>query len=436
MRQKLRITFLLLSSFFAFQAFAQKDSSVISFHFQQTLVPQYHPKFPSPYTGQNSLEPDEKKATSLTSTFFFALKPWNNGLLIVNPEVAGGRGLSGATGMAGFPNGEIFRVGDPTPTLYLARLVYEHIFPARHAVKEYVADEPNNVRGLYATDYTKVFVGRFCLADYFDGNPYSHDPRSQFLNWSLMSAGAWDYAADTRGYTWGFGAKWKRKDWGASAAFTLVPKEANALEFDMHLEKAFASQAELTHFHSINGKQGQVQATVFFNKAHMGSYHESIKLLTTDPDVTSTANYKNHKWGWVLNAAQALGGHWGAFARLSWNDGKNETWAYTEIDRSAHAGFQWSKDSSDQSNVLGVALVVNGISKPHREYLAAGGYGFIIGDGRLNYAPEMVSEIYYRFNFFSGRLQLSPDYQFAVHPAYNKDRGPVHIFALRAHVEL
>jgi high affinity Mn2+ porin len=250
-----------------------------------------------------------------------------------------------------------------------------------------------------------------------------------------MSAGAWDYAADTRGYTWGLGSEWKKGDWRAAAAITLVPKEANALTFDMHLDKAFATQAELTHFHTLGGKAGQLQLTGFFNKAHMGNYNEAVVLNPVAPDVSTNGNYKNHKYGFVLGAAQALSSQWGAYARLSWNDGRNETWAFTEIDRSVNVGAQWRK-KENSPNALGLGVVVNGLSTPHRKYLAAGGYGFIIGDGKLNYAPEAAAEAYYRFCFFDNRLQLSPDYQFVLHPAYNKDRGPVHFFALRAHVEL
>lgn len=417
----------------ALGAAAQNDTSLVSFHYQATLIPQKHTTFHSPYVGNNSLQPDEKTATSITNTFYFAAKPWKGGLLIVNPEIAGGTGLSSTTGVAGFPNGEIFRVGDPKPTLYLGRLILEQRFPLKGTAEEYVPDAGNTVRGMVPVDYIRVFGGRFCLADYFDGNVYNHDPRSQFMNWSFMSAGAWDYAADTRGYTWGFGGEWKKKSWRAAVAFTMMPQEANALVMDTHIDKAFASQAEVTHFYTMGERPGQVQFTAFFNKAHMGNYEESIKLYPTAPDVTETANYKNHKYGFVLNTAQALSKQWGAFAKLSWNDGKNETWAYTEIDRSLNLGVQWMK-AEEKPNVLGVGIVANGLSGPHRDYLAAGGYGFIIGDGQLNYAPEMIVEAYYRFCFFGNRLQLSPDYQFVVNPAYNKDRGPVHIFALRTHV--
>lgn len=427
--------FVLLSSIASLNTFAQKDSSVVSFHFQATAISQYHTKFKSPYAGLNSLQRDEKIASSLTNTLFLAAKPWKNGLLIVNPEIAGGVGFSGTTGLAGFPNGEIFRVGNPKPTIYLARLVLEQFFPLKKATYAYTEDDANVVRGSYPSDYVKIFSGRFCLADYFDNNPYSHDPRTQFMNWSFMSAGAWDYAADTRGYTWGLGSEWKKKNWRAAIAFALEPKIANDLKMDTKIEKALASQIEFTHFHSINNRNGQIQTTFFFNRAHMGNYEETLKNMPVNPDITTTANYKNHKWGWIINASQQLTKNMGSFIRVSWNDGRNETWAYTEIDRSINLGFVWNKDHSDKNNALGLGVVVNGLSQPHRNYLAAGGYGFIIGDGRLNYASEFLTELFYRFNFFDSHLQISPDVQLAVNPAYNKDRGPVPIFGLRTHIE-
>lgn len=168
----------------------------------------------------------------------------------------------------------------------------------------------------------------------------------------------------------------------------------------------------------------------------MGNYEETVSKMPVNPDVTTTANYRNHKWGWVVNASQELSKNLGSFLRISWNDGKNETWAYTEIDRSINAGIVLNKDHSDNNNTLGFGVVLNGLSKPHRDYISSGGYGFIIGDGRLNYAPEFITELFYRINFFNSHLQVSPDLQLAVDPAYNKDRGPVPIFGLRTHIVL
>jgi high affinity Mn2+ porin len=412
---------------------AQQDSS-LSFGFQTTSISQVHPQFRSPYVGSNSLEPKEAVHSTLTGTLYFNLKIGKGTQIIFNPEVAGGEGFSGATGLAGFSNGESFRVGNPKPTVYLARLVVEQILPLKASGYSAQKTDSNLAPGYYPTHYFKVYGGRFCLADYFDANPYNHDPRSQFMNWSFMSGGAWDYAADTRGYTWGIGTEWRKKNWRAALAFALLPREANGIDMDEDISRSYAVQTEVTHVHRVHHLPGQLQLTLFLNRAHMGSYREALKAASVNPDITAVRSYKNYKGGFVLNGAQQLSRNWGSFLRLSYNDGNNETWCYTEIDRSLNVGVTWNNSGFQKQNQLGIGVVVNGISKPHRDYLAAGGYGFIVGDGRLNYAPEIITEAYYRFSFFQDRLQLSPDYQFAVNPAYNKDRGPVHIFSLRTHV--
>jgi high affinity Mn2+ porin len=423
----------LLAISIAMLAVAQQDSA-LSFGFQTTSISQVHPQFHSPYMGENSLESREAARSTLTATLLFNLKIGRGTQIIFNPEVAGGEGFSGATGLAGFSNGESFRIGNPKPTVYLARLVVEQILPLQPTSQSNAKTDSNLAPGYYPTHYFKFYAGRFCLADYFDANPYNHDPRGQFINWSFMSAGAWDYAADTRGYTWGLGTEWRRRHWRAALAAALLSREANGIDLDENIRRSLALQTEVTHTHKINNLPGQLQATFFLNRAHMGSYREAIKASPIDPDITSVRSYKNYKGGFVLNAAQQLNKNWGSFLRLSYNDGKNETWAYTEIDRSLNLGVVWSSSGFEHQNLFGLGVVFNGISKPHRDYLAAGGYGFIIGDGKLNYGPEIITETFYRFSFFQDRLQVSPDYQFAVNPAYNKDRGPVHIFSLRTHV--
>lgn len=414
---------------------AAQDSS-LTFGYQTTAIMQWHPTFHSPYAGDNSLEPKDAPRSTVTGTLYLNLKLGSGTQIIFNPEVAGGEGFSGATGLAGFPNGESFRVGSPKPTIYLARLVVEQILPLKSAAYTTQKTDSNLAPGYYPTHYFKVYAGRFCLADYFDANPYNHDPRGQFMNWSFMSAGAWDYAADTRGYTWGIGGEWRKKNWRAALAFALLPREANGIDMDEDISRSLAVQTEVTHTHKLHGLPGQLQVTLFLNRAHMGSYREAVKAAPWAPDIETVRSYKNYKGGFVLNAAQQLSKTWGSFLRLSYNDGKNETWAYTEIDRSVNLGVVWSNSGFEKQNQLGLGVVANGLSKPHRDYLAAGGYGFIIGDGKLNYAPEIITEAYYRFSFFQDRLQVSPDYQFAVNPAYNKDRGPVHIFSLRTHINL
>ena len=268
----------------------------------------------------------------------------------------------------------------------------------------------------------------------FDTNRYSHDPRTQFLNWSLMNSGAWDYPADTRGYTWGAAVEYAREAWAIRGAAVMVPFEANGLRFDGNIDKAqgFALENEL-HY-DLGGREGAARVLLFVNRARMGSYDEALARGGA-PDVTATRAYGRTKYGFTISADQQVTDDLGVFARLSWNDGQNETWAFTEIDRSVAlggvvSGAPW-KRSQDQ---LGGAVVVNALSSPHRRYLASGGYGFIIGDGALDYGLENVWEAYYKLQLTQA-IAFTADYQFIVNPAYNRDRGPVHVAGIRAHIE-
>jgi high affinity Mn2+ porin len=281
-------------------------------------------------------------------------------------------------------------------------------------------------------------AGRFGVADLFDDNAFSHDPRTQFLNWALMSAGAWDYPADTRGYTWGLAADYTVEGvWSLRAAAVLVPKQANGLEMDTEVKQAEGLVAESEWHYSLGPRRGAARALVFLNRARMGNYDQAIAAAAgTEPDITSTRRAGRTKYGLAVNAEQAITPELGAFIRLSWNDGKNETWAFTEIDHSAAVGVvergtPWLRPDDE----LGLALIAQGISTPHRRYLAAGGLGFIIGDGALDYGAEGVLEAYYRLAL-TRLVAFSPDYQFVLHPGYNTARGPVHVFGLRMHVEL
>lgn len=404
-----------------------------NFHFQQTVVAQNHLPFHAPYAGANSMDSKESYATSVTSTVFYAHRLWKGASFFFNPEFAGGAGLSRATGLAGFPNGETFRVGNPKPQLYVARLYLQQYFDLGKG-KIAQDNDFNQLAGTVPAKFFYVAAGRFSLADFFDNNSYNHDPRTQFLNWSLMSNGAWDYPANTRGYTYGFVAAYGNQSWELRFSSAVMPKEANGSVMDFNLSRSHSETAELSRYYHIGKRKGALRALVFYTHAHMGNY--KLAAQDTAPDITATRAYGRTKGGFGLNMEQELSNSIGMFARLSWNDGINETWAFTEIDRSASIGSvfngrMWKR----QNDELGLAFVANGISKDHQAYLAAGGHGFMVGDGRLNYAPELIAELYYSIGLKGTHLWLTPDYQFAMNPAYNKDRGPIHIFALRAHVE-
>lgn len=415
---------------------AQKNWSL---HIQATVIPQYHFNFTAKYTGNNSLQTSEGTKVSVTNTYYIGRRLWRNAAFYFNAEIAGGEGLSKATGIAGFANGETFRIGSAAPKLYVARAYLEQKFPLANAT-ETIEDDQNQLRENAAVSYIAVRAGKFSVADFFDDNVYSHDPRTDFMNWSLMSAGAWDYPANTRGYTNGLVIELKKPSWALRGALIQVPEFANGQTLDNKIDKAFGSVLEgEKQFHIQSSEKLIFRLGAFYNKARMGNYEEAIQqgiIQLASPEVVVTRKYSRSKTGFYINLEdQHEAG--GSFLRYSYNDGKNETWAFTEIDRSLSIGFVlngmvWHR----QHDKLGLAYTANGISQPHRDYLKNGGYGFIIGDGNLNYGAENIAELFYSFNIAKLHLFVSPDYQYIIHPAYNKDRGPVHIVALRMHLEL
>ncbi|RSK49497.1 carbohydrate porin [Hymenobacter rigui] len=403
-----------------------------SLHFQQTLVTQWHPSFRAPYAADYSLAQREKAKTSLTSTFFLGRRLWRGGSFFFNPELAGGSGLSQARGIAGFPNGETFRIGDPAPHLYVARAFLRQVW-ALGTETQVVEDAPNQLAGSGPARFLALNVGKLSLTDFFDQNSYSHDPRSQFLNWGLMSNGGWDYPANTRGYTVAAVLEYVTPLGAVRASSALVPTYANGPTIDFHYGKAHSETLELTRTYHLGRQAGTVRALGFRTVAGMGDYRTAT--LRPDLDLTATRQPGRTKTGFGLNLEQTLTPEVGLFARLSYNDGRRETWAFTEIDRSASlgavsTGTRWHRPNDR----LGLAVVANGLSQPHRSFLAAGGHGFMIGDGQLNYAPEMAAEAYYSVNLPRQHATLSPDYQLILNPAYNHDRGPVQVLGGRLHV--
>ena len=391
--------------------------------FQQTTVTQTHLGFRSPYSGTNSLQKEAEGATSLTATFFASarLLPWLKAYF--HPELAGGAGVSRALGVAGFMNGETFRVGDPKPQFYVARCYFQ------------ANQKWGNGGSLH------LEAGKFSLADFFDQNAASHDPRSRFLNWALMSNGAWDYPANTRGYTWGVVAGFTKGHWGLQGTVSLVPEHANGAQLDLTIGQNRGHVLELTRSWSEDTRRaGAIRLLGFYNQARMGNYRQTLDLYARgDQDtlsIVSTRKPGRDKVGFGISADQRLGDVV-LFARAGYNDGRNETWAFTEIDQTLSGGaiLEMTRFKRPE-DILGIAFAANGISPEHRDYLAAGGYGFMIGDGRLpHYGPECALEIFYLMMLHDKHFYLTPDYQFILNPGYNQDRGPVHVFAVRLHTE-
>lgn len=407
-----------------------------SLHAQATIIYQYKPSFSAKYSGTNSLKTEEETQNTITSTLYAGTKLWKNAAAYLNPEISGGSGLSTALGVAASTNGESFRVGSAAPQIYLARLFLEQIFPLSKKVK-YQESNFNQIAGYIPYKYLSFSLGKIALSDYFDNNSYSHDPRTQFMSWGLMSNGAWDYPANTRGYTDGLVIEYVTPKNELRYSFALMPTEANGNTLDYKIAKAHSHTLELTHNYHVNSKAGVVRVLAFYSIARMGNYNQSIALNPAAPDITATRKYSNNKYGLGINLEQSLSKSIGAFLKASWNDGNNETWAFTEIDRTVSIGAVtkgtgWQREGDN----AGLAYVISGLSTPHKDYLKAGGKGFMLGDGALNYGTEQLTELYYSAELIKKSLFLSGIYQFILYPGYNRDRGPVNVFSVRVHMEM
>jgi high affinity Mn2+ porin len=404
-----------------------------SIHYQATSIGQTHGSFPSLYQGLRSLPAQRENRVSLTATLFLTYR-WNDHFeFVVNPEIAGGKGLGDVAGVAGFVNGEIPRVAAATPSLYLARGYVRGTF-ALGSATEPVEGEANQAAGRRPVRRYTAIVGKFGLSDFFDDNTYSHDPRTQFINWSIMYNGAWDYPADVRGYTVGVVQEIAMRTWAVRAAVTTEPSMANGPDLDFRVTKNRGVVAEYEQRWAAGTHPGALRVLGYLNREAGGTFR-----LTEDqpgiPVLDPTRRNGAKKYGFGLNAEQQLGEYLGAFGRYGWSDGKTESWAFTQIDRSLSGGVSvkgalW-KRRLDQ---VGLAAARNQLSGDQRSFLARGGTGFIVGDGRLNYQPEKIVEAYYCWNPVK-TLALTLDYQRVVDPAYNRDRGPVRVYSLRVHLE-
>ena len=445
---KRRITFIAFVFFTIQTASAQVDPGNVktanwTSHFQSTIIAQKHSGFQSPYKGENSLADSvEPTAVSLTSTLFLGRRLWKGAAVYLNPEVAGGKGLSFATGVAGALNGETYRVGATEPQVFIARAYLQQHIALPGTKYEYVSDDANQLAGRIPTDRITISVGKFAISDFFDYNSYGKDPRTQFFNWSIWANGAWDYPADTRGYTYGIVTELIRPAWAIRFSSVAVPRIANFHLLEYKIPRAHSETLELEHKIAINKRRGDVRVIFSNTRSKAPSYTDGINALATNNtfllnvitgDVENNS-YGGKKFGLGFNIEQELTNEIGFFSRIGWNDGKYASWAFTEIDQTFTAGLSvkgnWWKRNED---IFGIAVANNGISSGHRNFLKEGGYGFIIGDGTLNYGHETIIESYYNAKVLKF-LWLSFDYQFVKNPAFNKDRGPVHVFGLRGHI--
>jgi len=401
---------------------------------------QYHPSFPAPRSGPHSLGPEAESAISGLFTIFLAYRPTRTTELILDPEMALGGGLSQALGVAGFPNLDVVR----NPTLghapYIARAQIHQIIPLS---SEWV---PNEDRGPISSfvevpkHRLELRFGKMSTADVFDINPAASDSHLQFMNWTVDNNGAYDYAADTRGYTYGLVIEYQGPRIEARLGELLMPKVANGIDLEFDFTRARADNLELEIKYGLQaGWRGTLRLLVYQNTANMGNYRQAIDAAAAAPgvvpDVTLTRAQGRVKRGVGANLIQDIAGVARAFMRLGWSTGDLEAFAYTEVENTVLVGgditgVYWRRPTDR----TGLAFVSNGISGDHADYLAAGGLGFLLGDGYLKYARETIIEHYYNVHVWRG-LSFAEDIQFIANPGYNSDRGPVWVFSLRGHLE-
>jgi hypothetical protein len=406
-------------------------------NFQSTYVWQRKPTFHAPYDGPHSLVGAGESGYTFTNTFYLGYRPWRGGELFVNPETIQSVELSHLHGLGGFTNSENQKTGGPVIRLYSARAFLRQTF-ALGGTTAPIEAGPNQFAGTVASRRLVVTAGQMAMIDIFDNNAYAHDGRTQFSNWALMTHGASDFAADARGYTWGLAVEYYHDAWAFRWGHFAQPVESNGLALDFKLWEHFGENVELQHDHELLGRVGKVRLLGFCNYARMGGFDDAVQYAFRHGGPPDLANVRRNqaKLGFGLGLEQALARDLGVFARASWNDGRTETYAFTEIDLSLTAGVlmqgrRWWRPRDS----VGVALVQNGISAAHIAYLANGGLGNFLGDNRLAYAPERILEAFYSLQVLKG-LWATFGYQIIGNPGYNRERGPVSVYSIRAHFEI
>jgi high affinity Mn2+ porin len=409
---------------------------------QSNIIFQSHPNFHSPYQGINSFHGGGEYKTSLVGTLFTGLQvPGTHKLIEVlfDEEAAGGRGLSEALGLAGFTNLDVVRNPNLGSVPYVARWVIQGTLPLSSETED-AERGPFSLATSVPVRRLVLHVGKMSLPDLFDQNAVGSDSHLQFMNWAIDNNGAWDYAADTRGYTRGAVLEYFDRGWGVRYGIFQMPTVANGIDLDWAFSRARGENLEVELDHGLLPKKtGKTRILSFWNHAHMGSYREAIDAYLDGedpvPDITAHAHFGAVKYGFGFNTEQQVSSDVRAYARFGWNEGQHESYAYTEIDQTVQVGMDWAGTSWHRPvDKIGVAFVTNGISKYHSEYLKLGGHGFILGDGTLNYGRENILESYYNLHVWRG-LYYALGFSYIDDPGYNRDRGPVYVESVRAHID-
>ena len=406
---------------------------VWNWHVQNTDILDWHPGFPARYSGPNSLYNGSEVQETVSLDLLGGVRLWRGAEAHVDGLMWQGFGFSKTLGVEGFPNGEAFRVGTKVPNVVFSRAFIRQTI-GLGGDEETVEDDQLHLAGKQDVSRVTLTVGKLSVKDIFDNNAYANDPRTQFMSWALMANEAWDYPADSLGFTTGAAVELNQPKWTLRYGFFQMPRVSNGLAEDPSYLRAWGMVTEFERRWAVNEHPGTARVLAFLNRAHMGSYAETVDNPALNGDITQTRAYR-YKYGFGLNVEQELATNVGAFLRLGWSDGRNEAWAFSDVDHSASLGLSvkgafWGR----ADDTVGLAGAFSGISDIHRDFFAAGGTGILAGDGALNYGVEEVMETYYDFRIWK-TIHTTVDYQFIANPAFNRDRGPVSVLSARLHWE-
>jgi high affinity Mn2+ porin len=424
---------------------APAQEQLWNWHVQNTDIVQYHPGFTAPYSGPNSLNSASEVKETVSLDILLGVRLWPGAEFHVDALMWQGFGLSDARGIDGFPNGEAFRLGTDVPNGAISRIFIRQTI-GLGGEQESVEDDQLQLAGKRDISCITLTLGRISAKDIFDNNAYANDSRSQFMNWALMANEAWDYPGDSLGYITGFAAELNQPGWALRYGFFQMPKVSNGLSAEDRIFKwpydssagsgpflkAWGMVTEFEFRYALANHPGAVRFLAFLNRANMGSYQAAIDSPTRPADIVATRDYR-YKYGFGLNLEQELAKNVGLFSRLGWSDGNNEAWVFSDVDRTATLGISVKGESWNRPNdTFGLAGVLNGLSRVHRDFFAAGGTGILAGDGALSYGLEEILETYYHFQLWK-TVHTTLDYQFINHPAFNRDRGPISVIGARLH---
>ena len=408
-------------------------------HAQSTFIDQFHPGFHAAYSGPNSLDPGRRGDETFDATILGGVRPWTGAEIWVNAEIDQGFGFNDTLGIAAFPSAEAYKVGSQDPYVRLPRLFLRQTIDLGGEMQP-LAPDLNQLGGTETANRLVVTIGKYGVGDIFDTNKYAHDPRNDFFNWAVVDGGAFDYAADAWGYSYGATVEWYRDWWALRAGVFDGSTEPNSPSLGFPLGAQFQIITEAEADYTLFGQASKIKVLGFQTRAKLGTFSELEAFYTANPGATiaqaGPARHLQNKFGGEINLEQPITEELGAFLRASLDDGRTETYEFTDIDRSLSVGLSLSgKRWGRPDDTVGAAFVVNNISKARKDYLAAGFLGVLIGDGKLlNAGPEQVFETYYSYTIRKG-IEITADDQLVNHPAYNVDRGPVDILSARLHLQ-